>query len=79
MRRGAPAMSKVTQAVVLACIWAIAIMGTLEVATLTAFGPVLVTLGHQHGVHLGDVIAGVVILTVAITSTMRLLLRWTER
>lgn len=51
-------------------VWGVAAAFDLAVARWTKIGPVVLRLGHGHGVHLGDVAAGVVASTVAAVVTV---------
>ncbi|MGH3584811.1 MAG: hypothetical protein ACRDQ0_00670 [Pseudonocardia sp.] len=46
--------------VVVIAVWVLATLVGLAVAATTKVGPVVLTLTHRHGVHLGDLLAFVV-------------------
>jgi hypothetical protein len=49
--------------------WGLAIAVTLLVARDTAFGPTVATISNHHGIHLGDVVIGMVCAAAAIWAT----------
>lgn len=66
-------------------VWTLLLLGwataaTVWVAAETAVGPVVVTLSHNHGIHAGDVLAGVLfyggaVAVVAATAGVQLVRR----
>ena len=55
--------------VAVVAVWVVATAVTLLVAAKTRVGPVVATLSHRHGVHAGDVAAGIGIFAVAAALT----------
>ncbi len=49
--------------------WGLAITVTLVVARDTSAGPVVLTISHNHGIHLGDVLTGACCAAAAIWAT----------
>jgi hypothetical protein len=58
-------------------VWGAATLLGLWVAAATRIGPVLFTVAGSHGVHLGDVVAFVVVYGAALVFTRRVLVRRT--
>lgn len=56
----------------IAVIWAAATAFGLSIAVWTAVGPVVLTLAHGRGVHVGDLIALIAAYTEAAVLTRRL-------
>ncbi len=53
-------------------VWVTATLLGLAVAATTRIGPILLTVSHSHGVHLGDVLAFAAAYGAAILITRRL-------
>jgi nitrate/nitrite transporter NarK len=68
-------MTSFRRAVLVLVVWGAATAFGLAFAAWTAVGPVLLTLTHRHGVHVGDLVAFVAAYSVAAALT-RYLLRW---
>ena len=54
-----------------AAAWAVAVLVWLLVAVYTKVGPVVVTFGYQEGLHLGDLVAAVLLAGAATAYTIR--------
>ena len=59
----------------LVALWATATAFGLAIARWTAVGPVVLTLGHGHGVHVGDLVALTAAYAEAAVLTRRVLRR----
>jgi nitrate/nitrite transporter NarK len=68
-------MTSFRRAVSIIVVWGAATAFGLAFAAWTAVGPILLTLTHRHGVHVGDLVAFVAAYSAAAALT-RHLLRW---
>jgi hypothetical protein len=71
-RDGAAAVERLVLVVVT---WGCAVVVALGVAASTRVGPVVVRLTGEHGVHFGDLVAGIVCITVALVLTSEIIRR----
>jgi nitrate/nitrite transporter NarK len=68
-------MTSFRRAVLILVVWGAATAFGLAFAAWTAVGPVLLTLTHRHGVHVGDLVAFVAAYSAAAALTRRFV-RW---
>ena len=68
-------MTTPRRALSILAVWSVATAVVLAVASLTAVGPVVITLSATHGIHQGDLVAALVAYAGAGLVTMDLLRR----